>query len=212
MICLDDVSIGYAEESLLSDISLDISQPGIYGIVGRSGIGKTTFLQCLAGIKPVKSGVLKIAGHNVSSMTFRQKMQFWRSYISFHFQSDNIMPNESVAYNICLKRRPTDIDLDRCRAIMDQVDLDIPISKRAGSLSVGQKNRVSITRCFFNDKSIILLDEPIAALDGNAVNSIIKLLQSHRDNHYIILATHEECLVEICDCIFDMEQYSAITT
>ena len=212
MICLDSVSIGYADEILLSDLSLNISRPGIYGIIGRSGIGKTTLLQCMAAIKPVKLGELTIADKDVRSMTFRQKMDLWRSYVSFHFQADNVMPSESVGYNICLKRFPSGIDLDKCRTVMDEVDLYMPIGKRAGLLSVGQRNRVSIARCFFNAKSVILLDEPLAALDNATAKSIIRLLESHRDTNYIILATHEDCLVDICDSVFDMELYSSMSS
>lgn len=198
MIYLNDVGIGYGGQTILSGIDFEIAGPGVFGILGPSGIGKTTLLQVLAVIRRQKQGDLFINGTNTKRLGIYERMRLWQRTISFHFQINNVIPQESLQYNVAFRRRLPETQQERIQAMCNSLGLDVALTRKAGSLSVGQKNRLSIVRAFYRDTPVVLLDEPLASLDKVSRARVVEMIEQASQQRTVVVSTHEDELRELC--------------
>ena len=206
---VENVSFAYGEEQILSDVSLSVKKGEILGIHGRSGSGKSTLLKLLMRFYDPKSGSIKINGESLPNINTRSL----RDNMAYITQQTYIF-NETIEENIRLARR--DATLDEImepakKASIHDFILSLPegyqtkMTELGGNLSDGEKQRVGIARAFLHNAPIILLDEPTSNLDSLNEAMILKSLLNVKAEKLIILVSHRQSTMAICDQVIGIE-------
>ena len=209
--CIDveNVSFAYGEEQILSDVSLSVKKGEILGIHGRSGSGKSTLLKLLMRFYDPKSGSIKINGEilpNINTRSLRDNM----AYIT----QQTYIFNETIEENIRLARRDATLEeiMEAAKkASIHDFILSLPqgyqtkMTELGGNLSDGEKQRIGIARAFLHNAPIILLDEPTSNLDSLNEAMILKSLLNVKAEKLIILVSHRQSTMAICDQVIGIE-------
>lgn len=154
-------------------------------LYGPSGTGKTTFLECLAGVLKPTQGSVKILGRDLATMSSSERDAFRAEHMGYVFQSFNLIPYLSVMENIELplhlspvrKARLGSVDTDMViRALCGNLGIGDLLDKRVTELSVGQQQRVAVARALLGKPDLLLADEPTSALDADHREKFLKLL------------------------------------
>lgn len=203
MIKIDNLCKSYAENKVLNNIELHIPTGSIYGLVGRSGTGKSTLLRCINGLEKFQSGNLQIDGVAVQDLSKKDILQL-RKEIGFIFQNFSLLERLSVYDNIalpmkCWKYSQSDID-KKVKSLLELVDISEKIYSKPRELSGGQKQRVAIARALAMDPKILLCDEATSALDPKTAQSVTNLLNRiNKDiGITIVVVTHQMSVIRSC--------------
>ncbi|MBE4952980.1 ABC transporter ATP-binding protein [Haemophilus parainfluenzae] len=209
--CIDveNVNFAYGEEQILSDVCLSVKKGEILGIHGRSGSGKSTLLKLLMRFYDPKSGSIKINGEtlpNINTRSLRDNM----AYIT----QQTYIFNETIEENIRLARRDATLEeiMEAAKkASIHDFILSLPegyqtkMTELGGNLSDGEKQRIGIARAFLHNAPIILLDEPTSNLDSLNEAMILKSLLNVKSEKLIILVSHRQSTMAICDQVIGIE-------
>ncbi|WP_460643892.1 methionine ABC transporter ATP-binding protein [Lacrimispora brassicae] len=201
MIEIKSVNKTFGDLQVLKNISLTIEDGEAYGLVGPSGVGKSTLLNCLAGLDSYESGSIIVDGVCLESLGEKQARLF-RKNMGMIFQNFSLVSRKNVYQNIalpmeCWKVPRSDIKKRVCE-LAEMVGLKDKLKARPGELSGGQKQRVAIARALTMNPKYILSDESTSSLDPNITASILNLLDKIRKEMgiTIILVTHEMPVVQ----------------
>ncbi len=206
---VESVSFAYGEEQILSDVSLSVKKGEILGIHGRSGSGKSTLLKLLMRFYDPKSGSIKINGESLPNINTRSL----RDNMAYITQQTYIF-NETIEENIRLARRDATLDeiMEAAKkASIHDFILSLPegyqtkMTELGGNLSDGEKQRIGIARAFLHNAPIILLDEPTSNLDSLNEAMILKSLLNVKAEKLIILVSHRQSTMAICDQVIGIE-------
>ena len=209
--CIDveNVNFAYGEEQILSDVCLSVKKGEILGIHGRSGSGKSTLLKLLMRFYDPKLGSIKINGEtlpNINTRSLRDNM----AYIT----QQTYIFNETIEENIRLARRDATLEeiMEAAKkASIHDFILSLPegyqtkMTELGGNLSDGEKQRIGIARAFLHNAPIILLDEPTSNLDSLNEAMILKSLLNVKSEKLIILVSHRQSTMAICDQVIGIE-------
>lgn len=206
---VESVNFAYGEEQILSDVSLSVKKGEILGIHGRSGSGKSTLLKLLMRFYDPKSGSIKINGETLPNINTRSL----RDNIAYITQQTYIF-NETIEENIRLARRDATLEemMEAAKkASIHDFILSLPegyqtkMTELGGNLSDGEKQRIGIARAFLHNAPIILLDEPTSNLDSLNEAMILKSLLNVKAEKLIILVSHRQSTMAICDQVIGIE-------
>ncbi len=163
-------------------------------LMGQSGSGKTTLLHIIAGITQADSGVVGIAGKDISRMPEAIRDRFRADNIGYVFQTFNLLPGFSALENVMLGMAFANGAVDRERAInlLKRVGLGARLTHKPSQLSVGEQQRVSVARALANRPRLLLADEPTANVDPGHQQQIIDLVRKtcEEENVALLLVTH----------------------
>lgn len=200
---------GVSEVRALDGVTLSIKEGELVAVVGCSGSGKSTLLHILGGLDYPTSGVVTVAGKDISKLNETELTIFRRRNIGFVFQSYNLVPILSVYENIVL---PVELDgkkIDRnyIKDIMKMLGIADKADNLPNQLSGGQQQRVAIARALAAKPSIILADEPTGNLDSRTTQEVLGLLilTAERFHQTILMITHNEALAQLCDRVIHIE-------
>lgn len=204
MIEIKNVEKSFGEIKVLKDISINIEQGEIYGIIGHSGAGKSTLLRCINGLESYNEGSVNVMGQEVSLLN-TTKLRSFRKDLGMIFQNFNLMQRKNVFDNVALPLevwgyKKSDIN-DRVLKLLKLVGLEEKAKSKPGELSGGQKQRVAIARALALEPKILLCDEATSALDPKTTKDILALLSKINDELgiTIVVVTHQmEVIKEIC--------------
>ncbi|EGI77717.1 methionine ABC transporter ATP-binding protein [Hylemonella gracilis] len=196
----------------LQDISLSIPAGSIFGIIGRSGAGKSSLLRTINRLERPSSGRVLVDGVDIASLNEDELVRL-RRRVGMIFQHFNLLSAKTVYENVALPLRvagASRVEIDRrVRDLLALVGLQDKANVRPARLSGGQKQRVGIARALATDPQILLCDEATSALDPETTQSILQLLRgiNRRLGITIILITHEMSVIrEIADQVLVLEQ------
>lgn len=162
---LDMVNVQYPYNHVLADLSLSIYKGEFFSILGASGCGKSTLLRALAGFEPLTSGSIQIDGVDISNMPPHKRP------VNMMFQSYALFPHmsvfDNVAFGLKQDKVPKNQIKDRVFDMLDLVQMKNYALRKPQDLSGGQRQRVALARSLVKKPKLILLDEPMAALDKN---------------------------------------------
>lgn len=200
MIQLNDVTTGYSRNSpLLQNFSYSFENK-IYGILGESGCGKTTLLRTIAGLTKPLSGNVQIDGQAVKNPAKTGVYMLHQNYTSFDWM--NCLQNILIAKKI--KGRVTQEDIFAANQMLEKVGLIDHASKFPRQLSGGMRQRLALARTLFMKPQILLMDEPLSALDPDTRAEMQQLiLDLHKEtSNTIIMVTHStDEANRMCDVI-----------
>ena len=202
---------GPAQVQVLKGVNFDLMPGELTLLMGPSGSGKTTLLSILGCILTPDSGSLQIAGQSTAGLNAESMADLRRRHVGFVFQAYNLVPTLTALENVMLAldlrgasmADATDLAADALRA----VGLSHRENAMPGKLSGGEKQRVSIARALAGSPSVILADEPTAALDAENGKAVMELLaQVAKDSNRGVLAvTHDHRTLEYADRIIRIE-------
>jgi D-methionine transport system ATP-binding protein len=224
MINVKNVSKSFSNKAVLKDVSLDIKQGDIFGIVGHSGAGKSTLLRCLNGLESYDAGSIKIMDKEIKNLNNKDLRELRRD-LGMIFQNFNLVSRKNVYDNIALplqmwsmaetkfsllnipgyfrEKRLKKAEIhERVTSLLKLVGLEDKVHSKIKQLSGGQKQRVGIARALALNPKVLLCDEATSALDPKTTKSILQLLTEINKtlNITVILVTHQmEVVKEICN-------------
>ena len=162
-IVLKNISKSFAGEEVLEDINLTIPGGTFFALLGPSGSGKTTILRLIGGFEQPDSGSIYLGDENITDIPINERR------VNTVFQQYALFPHmnvfENVAYSLQLRNLPADAVEQKVLKILRAVHLEKQIYKSINQLSGGQQQRVALARAIINEPNVLLLDEPLAALD-----------------------------------------------
>lgn len=189
----------------LDDVSLEIEEGKIYGIIGLSGAGKSTLLRCLSTLEKPDQGNIIIDGEDIFKLKGNDLRKF-RSNIGVVFQGYNLLMQrtafENVSFPLKIRRDDNNKIIDRVSELFKFVGLEGKEKAYPAKISGGQRQRVAIARALATNPSLLLFDEPTSALDAITTKQILTLIKeiNLRYNVTIIIITHEIGVVKnVCD-------------
>ena len=193
------------EFTALKDVSLDVREGEIFGIIGISGAGKSTLVRTLNRLEEVTSGTVKFYDKDLSSLKAGELREV-RHSISMIFQGFNLVNQRTVLANVEQPLRiagvPRKERKEKARQMLEIVGLSEKADVFPARLSGGQKQRVAIARALAADPKVLLCDEATSALDPKITGEILDLLKKINQERKltIVIITHEMAVVEkICD-------------
>lgn len=198
------------ENLILDDINVTFESNRLYMIVGKSGVGKTTFLKCISLLTNVDSGTVKVNNKDLTKLNNQELSDFRNKNIGFVFQEYNLLEFITTRENILLptlKNKNNKNKEDRLKTLLDFVNLTDKIDYYPDELSGGEKQRVAITRALINDPDIILADEPTGNIDSKNKENIIKIFKNiSNDNKCVIVVTHDNEILKYADKIYLLDE------
>lgn len=196
----------------LNHVSFSMHAGEIVALLGPSGAGKSTLLTALGLIQPPDSGRITIGGKTVFDDDYRVNVRdFRRNNIGFVFQKANLLPFLTARENIRIALEVNDASSKESKRAADELLEHFELSSRKNflpaQLSGGQQQRVAIARALANKPSLLLADEPTAALDSHMGRKVMELLKNvaHSHNTAVLVVTHDHRAIDVFDRIFIME-------
>lgn len=209
MLTLQQISksyrVGRANQIVLQDVNLTISQGSFSALVGPSGSGKSTLLNLCGLIDRPDAGRVVWQGRDIAGASVAELTNLRRNHIGFVFQSFNLIPVMSVTDNVAFPLLLNNLDRAEVRARvaagLDAVGLSDQADKKPGDLSGGQRQRVAIARALIKRPALVVADEPTANLDQDTALTVIDLMQqlSREYGTAVVVATHDTRLLPWCD-------------
>lgn len=204
---------GNTEVVAMKDVSLRVVRGEVVALLGPSGAGKSTLLTAIGLINPPTSGRIHIGGQLVMDADQPQVelRQFRRHHLGFVFQKANLIPFLNAVENVqvALEINDTSPRVARRRA-MELLEY-LGVADRAGNLpdalSGGQQQRVAVARALANEPSLILADEPTAALDSHRGRQVMELFRkvAHERGAAVLVVTHDHRALDVFDRTLEME-------
>ena len=197
-----DLAKRYGDAVVFRHVSLDVAPGEFVAIVGESGVGKSTLLNCMAGLDSWDEGSVTLHGEVLATLTDDQRALLRRRHVGFVFQAFHVLPHLDVMQNVALPLlllgQPDDA---RVQAMLDAVGLAGLGRRLPQQLSGGQLQRVAIARALVHRPSLLLADEPTGNLDPGTAARVMDALIAQTREHgaSLVLVTHSEAAAARAD-------------
>ena len=212
MIVLKGISKTYASVTAVKHVDLVIPSDCIFGIIGRSGAGKSSLLRVMSLLEKPNTGEVYYGEHRVDTLHGMALLERRRK-MGMIFQNFNLLGSRDVSGNIAypleiagMQRKQIDNRVDE---LLEMVDISEKRKARMRELSGGQKQRVAIARALATDPQVLFCDEATSSLDPQTTRSILGLIRDlqHRLNITVVLITHQMAVIrEICQEVAVMNE------
>ena len=202
-----DLAKRYGEVPVFQNVSLDVAPGEFVAIVGESGVGKSTLLNCMAGLDPWDTGRIVHRGTDLGTLDARQRALWRRRQVGFVFQAFHVLPHLDVSQNVALplmllgRHEPA-----RVAHMIEAVGLACTGARLPQQLSGGQLQRVAIARALVHRPALLLADEPTGNLDPATAARVMALLAAQTREHgaSLVLVTHSEAAAARADRVLHL--------
>lgn len=206
-IAVSGVSKHYGDVQALDDVTLEINDQEFFTLLGPSGCGKTTLLRIIAGFESISAGSVALFGEQIDRLPPNQRP------VNTVFQQYSLFPHMTVEQNVRfgleMKGSSSQHIRERTRAMLELVQLQEFAQRRSGQLSGGQQQRVALARALAPEPKVLLLDEPLSALDlklRQAMRSELKQIQLETGITFVFVTHDQEEALTMSDRIAVMSQ------
>ena len=206
----EHVTFSYGQETILKDVSADIKENSVVGIIGKSGSGKSTLLKLLMRFWDVQEGRVSISGTGVNQIN-TSNLRDMESFVT----QETCLFHDSVAANLRIaKLDATQEELEAAckKASIHEFIKKLPqgyetqVGELGDTLSGGERQRLGLARAFLHDAPFMLLDEPTSNLDSLNEAVILKSLEEERNGKTVVLVSHRESTMQIADVVYSVER------
>lgn len=206
----EHVTFSYGQETILKDVSADIKENSVVGIIGKSGSGKSTLLKLLMRFWDVHEGSVSISGTGVNQIN-TSNLRDIESFVT----QETCLFHDSVAANLRIaKLDATQEELEAAckKASIHEFIKKLPqgyetqVGELGDTLSGGERQRLGLARAFLHDAPFMLLDEPTSNLDSLNEAVILKSLEEERNGKTVVLVSHRESTMQIADVVYSVER------
>jgi putative ABC transport system ATP-binding protein len=197
----------YLDTPVFAGVSLDVAPGEFVAIVGESGVGKSTLLNCMAGLDSWDEGSVQLNGEDLDALSDDARALLRRRHVGFVFQAFHVLPHLDVAQNVALPLLLLDQPDDaRVKAMLDAVGLGDLGARLPQQLSGGQLQRVAIARALVHRPSLLLADEPTGNLDPATAALVMDALiaQTREQGASLVLVTHSETAAARADRVLHL--------
>ncbi|MDI3513515.1 MAG: putative transport system ATP-binding protein [Rhodocyclaceae bacterium] len=201
---------GVPPRVLFDRLSLRVEAGECVAIVGESGVGKSTLLNCIAGLEPIDAGEIRVGPSRIDPLDDDAMARLRRSHFGFVFQAFHILPHLNLLQNVALPLWLLDeaegVAASRARTMLERVGLGTRAEDPPQQLSGGELQRVAIARALVHRPHLVLADEPTGNLDpGRATEVLDLLLGQIRDNRAAgVLVTHSRTAAALADRVLEL--------
>ena len=209
MIKVENISKSIGSKLLFKNISFDLPNNKIIGLLGANGAGKTSVFKAISGLSKIDSGKIKLYEKDLHLMTLEERSNAGLNYVP---QENSLFDDLSLQENLeaIIELRFKEISSDKSKQIENLLDL-MKLTDKANTkskfLSGGEKRKTEILRAILLDSKFILLDEPFAGVDPISVEEIIKILKNFKKDLGIFISDHNfRDVINVCDEIILLNQ------
>ncbi|CAM3237258.1 ABC transporter ATP-binding protein [Prescottella defluvii] len=206
-----NLRLGDGEQTVtaLDGVSLTVRPGEMVAVVGPSGSGKSSLLAVAGALTTPDSGTVRVGGRDLLDMTRAEAAKFRLEHIGFVFQSGNLIPSLTAADQLRLVSHLGNTKGRKFRdplELLEQVGLGHKSDRRPDQLSGGERQRVGIARALVSAPSLLLVDEPTAALDRARSHEIVQLLADETRVSRVgtVMVTHDYDVLDYCDRVVEM--------
>ena len=211
--------IGLERPAFTLDLDLDVAAGETIGLLGPNGAGKSTTLRCLAGLERPQRATIEITGIPVTDTSRGIDVPPERRSVGYVFQDYLLFPHMSVLDNVAFGLRSRGVGKAEAAAAardwLERLDIADLAQRRPGQLSGGQAQRVALARALVTEPDLLLLDEPLAALDAGTRSSVRSLLRRHLTDFRgaVVLVSHDPMdAMVLADRVVVLEQGRVVQT
>jgi len=193
LVVVEGLGKHYGEVPVFRNVTLQVERGEFVAIVGESGVGKSTLLNCLAGLDDWDQGRITLAGRDLATLDDDQRALLRRTQVGFVFQAFHVLPHLDVAQNVGLPLMLLGrADPQRVQAMLEAVGLEGLGERLPQQLSGGQLQRVAIARALVHSPPLLLADEPTGNLDPATAEQVLDVLveRTRTENAALVLVTH----------------------
>ncbi len=204
----------YGDSVVFSQVSLEVNSGEFVAIVGESGVGKSTLLNCLAGLDHWDQGTVLLDGQDLGRLGDEPLARLRREHIGFVFQAFHVLPHLNVAQNVALPLMLLGrTDPARVQAMLTAVGLEGLGTRLPQQLSGGQLQRVAIARALVHRPALLLADEPTGNLDPSTALRVLDTLVNQTRQHgaALVLVTHSQAAAERADRVLQLTAQGLFT-
>jgi putative ABC transport system ATP-binding protein len=215
MLHLDGLSKSFGESRVFHDVSLRLAAGEFIALLGESGVGKSTLLNCVAGLEQADAGRIAVGGNDLAELDESGRARLRRARLGFVFQAFHVLPHLTVAENVALPLmllgRP---DAARVATLLDAVGLAELGARFPAQLSGGQLQRVAIARAVVHAPGLILADEPTGNLDPDTADRVLGVLlaQVRGTGAACLLVTHSAAAAARADRVLRLTVDGIVAT
>ncbi|GAA3749110.1 ABC transporter ATP-binding protein [Salinactinospora qingdaonensis] len=210
MISIENLSKSFGPRTLWSEVNLTIRPEEMLALVGPSGTGKSTLLNCLGLLETTDSGRILVDGHDITRLSISARRRFRRDNLGYLFQNYALIDNATIAANLDVatdagRLRPAGRRAGHHEAL-ERVGLAGREKEKVHYLSGGEQQRVALARLIVKKPSLVLADEPTGALDKDNTALVVDVLRdlSHT-GCAVVIATHQDHVRDSCDTAFAVD-------
>ncbi|MEJ1127508.1 ABC transporter ATP-binding protein [Variovorax sp. CCNWLW225] len=195
-LCISNLAKHYGDVPVFENVTLTVEPGEFVAIVGESGVGKSTLLNCMAGLDSWDAGTVTQGGTDIGALDGEACALWRRRHVGFVFQAFHVLPHLDVAQNVSLPLMLLGQQRDEGRVahMLDAVGLPGMGARLPQTLSGGQLQRVAIARALVHRPALLLADEPTGNLDPTTAAKVMELLivQTREHGASLVLVTHSE--------------------
>ena len=204
------VTFSYGQETILKDVSADIKENSVVGIIGKSGSGKSTLLKLLMRFWDVQEGSVSISGTGVNQIN-TSNLRDMESFVT----QETCLFHDSIAANLRIAKLDAtqeELEVACKKASIHEFIKKLPqgyetqVGELGDTLSGGERQRLGLARAFLHDAPFMLLDEPTSNLDSLNEAVILKSLEEERNGKTVVLVSHRESTMQIADVVYSVER------
>jgi ABC-type multidrug transport system fused ATPase/permease subunit len=196
---------------ILKKFNLTIKKGQIIGVIGKSGVGKTTFVNLILGLLEPLKGQITNYGVNIF-----KNIKIWRSQIGY-IPQDIFLLDDSIKNNVAFGVNESKINAAVIKELLSLLKLDnasqesnlgpdYQIGEKGKKISGGQKQRIAIARALYRNPNFLIFDEATNSLDDKTEKDILKMIYKIKDDKTIIFVTHKPSMLEYCDYVLEFKE------